>query len=189
MLHLTRCCLCVTMLAVTTAFAQTSTIQDQMGSVNAFTAEDDSRIDTNEKATRTPDDTHVVHDQSMTQRERVLTRAIKSLEKRLEEPAPKRRRSESRVKRNSMISIVVSIQPLIRMGLDETDIVGALKMITHLKEDAAISTNFHKETGLLFIKTGFETISLVDDVLEQLDVTAEASWEETRRGRARSTQH
>ena len=93
MLHLTRCCLCVTMLAVTTAFAQTSTIQDQMGAVNAFTAEDDSRIDTNGQATRTPDDTHVAHDQSMTQRERVLTRAIKSLEKRLEEPAPQQRRS------------------------------------------------------------------------------------------------
>ena len=183
MLHLTRCCLCVTLLAVTTAFAQTSITQSDMTAESTFTAADHARFDSHERLERNKIEVPAVQDEKENQRRRVLTRAIESLEKRLKEPAPNARRSKTKMKRESMVSMVVSIQPLIRLGLEETDIVAALKMIDQLEEGAIISTKFHKETGLLFIKTGFDTISLVDDVLEQLDVTAQTNAEKTRQRR------
>ena len=168
MFHLTRCCLCVSILAVTTAFAQTShtptgsCVDDAPGAALPNQAQDHQ-------------------EQVETQRQKVLTRAIMSLERRLAE-APS---AQTHIKTNKerMVSMVVSIQPLIRMGLEEPAIVSALKMITRLKEDAGISTSFHEGTGLLFIKTDFATISLVDEVFEQLEVTAHARSEEARKRR------
>ena len=187
MLHLTRCCLCVTLLAVTTAFAQTSTTQSGSPAGAALKVDEKNRVDSNEPLERKRDDIAIAQEDREDQRRRVLTRAITSLEKRLKEPAPNARKSGSRIKPDPMVSMVVSIQPLIRLGLEETDIVSALKMIDQLEEGATISTNFHQATGLLFIKTGFDTISLVDDVLEQLDVTAQTNAERPRRrGTSRS---
>lgn len=187
MLHLTRCCLCVSLLAVTTAFAQTSTIQSEPPAGDALKVDEKKQVDSSEPLTKKRDDGPVAQDDREDQRRRVLTRAITSLQKRLSEPAPNARKSGSRMKPDPMISMVVSIQPLIRLGLEESDIVSALEMIDQLEEGATISTNFHKATGLLFIKTGFDTISLVDDVLEQLDVTAHTNAESPRqRGMGRS---
>ena len=187
MFHLTRCCLCVTLLAVTTAFAQTSAIQSGSPAEDALEVDEKTQVDSSELLRKNRNHVPVVQDDLEDQRRRVLTRAIKSLEKRLEEPAPNARKSEARMKRKKMVSMVVSIQPLIRLGLEEPDIVSALKMIDQLKEDATITTTFHKETGLLFIRTGLDTISLVDDVLEQLDVTAQTNVEKPRqRGMSRS---
>ena len=187
MLHLTRCCLCVTLLAVTTAFAQTSTIQSESPAGSALKAGERKQVDSSQPLEKKRNDGPIAQDDREDQRRRVLTRAITSLEKRLKEPAPDARKSGSRMKRDPMVSMVVSIQPLIRLGLEETDIVSALEMIDHLKEGATISTRFHEATGLLFIKTGFDTISLVDDVLEQLDVTARTNAERPRqRGTSRS---
>ena len=183
MLHLTRCCLCVTLLAVTTAFAQTSTTQSGSPAGGALNVDEKKQVDSSQPLERKRNDGPIVQDDREVQRRRVLTRAIASLEKRLQEPAPNARKSGSRMKRDPMVSMVVSIQPLIRLGLEEIDIVSALEMIDRLEEGAIISTNFHKETGLLFIKTGFDTISLVDDVLEQLDVTAQTNAEKTRQRR------
>jgi hypothetical protein len=187
MLHLTRCCLCVTLLAVTTAFAQTSTIQSESPAGDALKAGERKQVDSSEPLEKKRNDGPVAQDDREDQRRRVLTRAITSLEKRLKEPAPNARKSGSRMKRDPVVSMVVSIQPLIRLGLEESDIMSALEMIDQLEEGATISTNFHQATGLLFIKTGFDTISLVDDVLEQLDVTAQTNAERPRRrGTSRS---
>ena len=170
MFHLTRCCLCASILAVTTAFAQTS--HTPTGSpVEASPPKDRQHQ---------PQD---LQEQVETRRKMVLTRAIQSLERRLGDAPTTPTHIKTQTNKEPMISMVVSIQPLIRMGLEEPAIVSALNMITSLKEDARISTSFHEGTGLLFIKTDFDTIALVDDVFEQLEVTAYARSEEERKRR------
>ena len=170
MFHLTRCCLCVSILAVTTAFAQTSHTPTRSSPEDAPGA-------------ALPNQAQDHHEQFETQRQKVLTRAIKSLERRLAEAPSAPTHIKTKTNKERMVSMVVSIQPLIRMGLEEPAIVSALNMITRLREDARISTSFHEGTGLLFIKTDFATISLVDEVFEQLEVTAYARSEEARKRR------
>ena len=167
MFHLTRCCLCVSILAVTTAFAQTSHTQ------TGNPVEDTPPRKIQNQA-------QDLQEQVETQRKKTLTRAIKSLERRLAEAPSATTHIKTKTNKEPMVSMVVSIQPLIRMGLQEPAIVSALNMITRLKEDARISTSFHEGTGLLFIKTDFDTISLVDEVFEQLEVTADTRSDEER---------
>jgi hypothetical protein len=71
-----------------------------------------------------------------------------------------------------MTQLVVSVQPLIRQGINEEDIMSALAMIDEMDEDARITSRFHRPTGLLFIKTRFKDIGLIDEMMDQLEVTA-----------------
>ena len=71
-----------------------------------------------------------------------------------------------------MVQMVVSVQPLIHQGLTEQDILSALEMISELDAEAMVSTRFHRPTGLVFIQTRVRDMGLIDDVMQQLEVTA-----------------
>ena len=82
-------------------------------------------------------------------------------------------RSESDTKRKAnMVQMVVSVQPLIHQGLTEQDILSALEMISELDAEAMVSTRFHRPTGLVFIQTRVRDMGLIDDVMQQLEVSA-----------------
>jgi alkylhydroperoxidase/carboxymuconolactone decarboxylase family protein YurZ len=80
--------------------------------------------------------------------------------------------AEVRDRAVKMTQLVVSVQPLIRQGINEEDIMSALAMIDEMDEDARITSRFHRPTGLLFIKTRFKDIGLIDEMMDQLEVTA-----------------
>lgn len=175
MFHLTRCCLCVTMFAVTSAFAQTSPAPTEQTAKNEVKAKIEFPYATVRMLNRVfPQYKVTIERKSNAQEEseHAQNRKRPATARTAEDERTVSNSTQRNNRREKMIQMVVSVQPLIHQGLNEEDILSALSMISEVDEDPSISTRFHRPTGLVFIKTRFEQMTLVEEVMRELEITA-----------------